>query len=75
MSRHKPKGHQKKKGGPKNNQGKGKGKANWHGPYPQGHRIPKLETSAIESVFNMDRTLMEFTAKVKERMNRNFTRK
>ncbi|MBW0586044.1 hypothetical protein O181_125759 [Austropuccinia psidii MF-1] len=54
---------------------KGKGEENWHRPYPQGYRIPKLEPSAVDSVFNMARTLMEFTAKEQERMNRNFPRK
>ncbi|MBW0518522.1 hypothetical protein O181_058237 [Austropuccinia psidii MF-1] len=35
-------------------------------------QIPKLEPSAIDSVFNKARTLMEFTAKEQERMNRTF---
>ncbi|MBW0511074.1 hypothetical protein O181_050789 [Austropuccinia psidii MF-1] len=70
VSKDKPKGPQKKKRGLKNHKGKGKGKANWDRPYPQGYRIPKLEPSAMDSVFNMARTLMEFTAKEKERMNR-----
>ncbi|MBW0574312.1 hypothetical protein O181_114027 [Austropuccinia psidii MF-1] len=68
----KPKGPQKKKKGPKKHQGKGKGKVNWRRPYPQGYRIPRLEPSAIDSVFNMARTLMEFTAKEQERMKRTF---
>ncbi|MBW0567932.1 hypothetical protein O181_107647 [Austropuccinia psidii MF-1] len=71
-SKEKPKRPQKKTKGPKNHQEKGKGKENWHGTYPQGYRIPKLEPSAMDTVFNMARTLMEFTAKEKERMNRNF---
>ncbi|MBW0585088.1 hypothetical protein O181_124803 [Austropuccinia psidii MF-1] len=71
-SKEKPKGPQKKKKGPNNHQGKGKGKENWTRPYPQGYRIPKLEPSAMDSVLNMARTLMEFTAKEKERMNRTF---
>ncbi|MBW0571476.1 hypothetical protein O181_111191 [Austropuccinia psidii MF-1] len=53
-----PKGPQKKQRGPKSHQGKGKGKANWHRPYPQGYRISKLEPSEVDSVFNMARTLM-----------------
>ncbi|MBW0501685.1 hypothetical protein O181_041400 [Austropuccinia psidii MF-1] len=52
--------------------GKGKGKENWHRPYPQGYRNLKLEPSAVDSVFNMARTLMEFTAKEQESMKRNF---
>ncbi|MBW0579924.1 hypothetical protein O181_119639 [Austropuccinia psidii MF-1] len=61
-----------KKKGPKKHQGKGKVKGNWHRPYPQGYRIPKLEPSPVDSVFNIARTLMEFTAKDQERMNRTF---
>ncbi|MBW0511948.1 hypothetical protein O181_051663 [Austropuccinia psidii MF-1] len=72
VSKDMPKGPQKKQKGPKNHQGKGKGKANWHRPSPQRYRIPKLEPSALDSVFNMPRTLMEFTAKDQERMNRTF---
>ncbi|MBW0559643.1 hypothetical protein O181_099358 [Austropuccinia psidii MF-1] len=72
VSKGKLKGPQKKQKGPKNHQDKGKCKANWHRPYPQGYRIPKLEPSAVDSVFNMARPLMEFTAKEQERMNRTF---
>ncbi|MBW0535546.1 hypothetical protein O181_075261 [Austropuccinia psidii MF-1] len=72
VSKDKPKGPQKKQKCPKNHQGKRKGKANWHRPYQQGYRNPKLEPSDMDSVFNMARTLMEFTAKEQERMNRNF---
>ncbi|MBW0587417.1 hypothetical protein O181_127132 [Austropuccinia psidii MF-1] len=71
-SKEKAKGPQKKKKGPKNHWGKGKGKANWNSPYPQGYWIPKLKPSAVDSIFNMARTLMEFTAKQKERMTRTF---
>ncbi|MBW0568315.1 hypothetical protein O181_108030 [Austropuccinia psidii MF-1] len=74
-SKGKPKEPQKKKKGPKNHQHKGKGKANWHRNYPQGYRIPKLEPSSMNSVFNMARTLMEFTAKEQEKMNRTFPHK
>ncbi|MBW0583710.1 hypothetical protein O181_123425 [Austropuccinia psidii MF-1] len=71
-SKEKPRGPQKKKKGPKKHQGKGKGKANLHRPYQQGYRIPKLEPSAVDNVFHMARTLMEFTVKEKERINRTF---
>ncbi|MBW0479545.1 hypothetical protein O181_019260 [Austropuccinia psidii MF-1] len=54
----KPKGPQKEHKGPKNHQGKGEEKGNWHRFYPQGYRIPKLEPSAVDSVFNMARTLI-----------------
>ncbi|MBW0535642.1 hypothetical protein O181_075357 [Austropuccinia psidii MF-1] len=73
--REKPKRPQKKKEGPKKNHGKGKGKENWHRPYPQGYRIPKLEPSAMKSVFNMARNLMKFTAKEQESIKRTFPRK
>ncbi|MBW0532664.1 hypothetical protein O181_072379 [Austropuccinia psidii MF-1] len=69
VSKDKPKGPQKKQKGPKNHQGKGKGKANWHRAYTQGYRIPKLEPSAVDSVFKMARTLMGFTAKEQDRLN------
>ncbi|MBW0502041.1 hypothetical protein O181_041756 [Austropuccinia psidii MF-1] len=62
-SKEKPKGPQKKKKGSKNHQGKGKGKANWHRTSPKGYWIPRLEPLAMESVFNMATTLMEFTPK------------
>ncbi|MBW0517786.1 hypothetical protein O181_057501 [Austropuccinia psidii MF-1] len=75
VSKDKPKGAQKEQKGPKNHQGKGKGKANWHRPYPQQYRIPKLEPSAVDSVFNMARDLMKFTAKEKEKINRTFPHK
>ncbi|MBW0565906.1 hypothetical protein O181_105621 [Austropuccinia psidii MF-1] len=72
-SKEKPNGPEKKKKKvPKSNQGKGKGKENWQRPYPQGYKIPKLKPSAVDSVFNMARTLMEFTAKEQERRNRTF---
>ncbi|MBW0522306.1 hypothetical protein O181_062021 [Austropuccinia psidii MF-1] len=75
VSKDKPKRPQKKQNGPQNHQGKVKGKANWHRSYPQDYRIPRLEPSAVDSVFNIARTLMEFTAKEQERMNRTFTPK
>ncbi|MBW0491570.1 hypothetical protein O181_031285 [Austropuccinia psidii MF-1] len=71
-SKEKPKGPQRKNQGPKNHHGKGKGKENWHIPYPQGYRISKFKPSAMDSVLNMARTLMEFTGKEKERINRTF---
>ncbi|MBW0528241.1 hypothetical protein O181_067956 [Austropuccinia psidii MF-1] len=74
-SKDKPKGPQKNQKGPKNHQGKGKGKTNGHRTYPQGYRIPKFEPSAMDSVFNMARNLMEFTSKEQERMKRTFPRK
>ncbi|MBW0489150.1 hypothetical protein O181_028865 [Austropuccinia psidii MF-1] len=55
--------------------GQGQRQINWNRPYPQGYRIPKLKPSAVDSVFNLARTLMEFTAKEQERINRTFSRK
>ncbi|MBW0592141.1 hypothetical protein O181_131856 [Austropuccinia psidii MF-1] len=75
VSKDQLKGPQKKQRGPRNHQRNGKGKANWHRPYPQGYRILKLEPSAVDSVFNMARPLMEFTAKEQERMKRTFPKK
>ncbi|MBW0569115.1 hypothetical protein O181_108830 [Austropuccinia psidii MF-1] len=63
-----PKGPQKKQRDPRNNQEK----ANLHRPDPQGYRIPKFKPSYLYIVFNMARTIMEFTAKEQERINRNF---
>ncbi|MBW0535669.1 hypothetical protein O181_075384 [Austropuccinia psidii MF-1] len=74
-SKDKPKGPQKKQKGPNNHQRNGKGKANLHRPYPQGYRIPKLEPSAVESVFNMARIFLEFQAKEQEKMNSTFPHK
>ncbi|MBW0474250.1 hypothetical protein O181_013965 [Austropuccinia psidii MF-1] len=75
QSKDMPKGPQKKQRGHENNQGKGKEKADWHRPCPQGYRIPKVEPLVVDIVFNMARTLMEFTARVQKRMNRNFAHK
>ncbi|MBW0565994.1 hypothetical protein O181_105709 [Austropuccinia psidii MF-1] len=72
VSKYKHKGPQMKKKGPKSHQGKGKSKTNWHRSYPQGYRIPKLEPSSMDSVFNMARTLISFIAKEKERVKRMF---
>ncbi|MBW0581324.1 hypothetical protein O181_121039 [Austropuccinia psidii MF-1] len=70
-----PEASKEKLKGLQNHQGKGKGKENWCRPYQQGYRIPKLEPSAMDSVFNMARTLMEFTSKEQEKMNRTFPHK
>ncbi|MBW0563278.1 hypothetical protein O181_102993 [Austropuccinia psidii MF-1] len=75
VSKEKLKEPQKNHRGPKNNQGKGKGKLNWHRPYPQGYRIPKFQPSAMESVFTMARTPIKFKFKEQERMSRNLQRK
>ncbi|MBW0466637.1 hypothetical protein O181_006352 [Austropuccinia psidii MF-1] len=75
VSKDRPRGPQKKQRGPKKNQSKVKGKSNWHRPYQQGYSIPKLEPSAMDSVFNMARNLMECTAKEHKRMNRTFPHK
>ncbi|MBW0583537.1 hypothetical protein O181_123252 [Austropuccinia psidii MF-1] len=51
MSKYKPKGPQKKKKGPKNHEGKGKGKDNWHRPYPQGYRSHQIGTFSSGQCF------------------------
>ncbi|MBW0538089.1 hypothetical protein O181_077804 [Austropuccinia psidii MF-1] len=70
--KYKLQGPEKKQRGAKNHQGKGKYKVNCHRPLLQLYRIPKLKPSAMDSVFNMARTLMQFTAREDERMNRTF---
>ncbi|MBW0538196.1 hypothetical protein O181_077911 [Austropuccinia psidii MF-1] len=47
----------------------GKSKSKWNNPYPQIYRTPKKEKTAMENVFNMARTLMEFKKQEEERMN------
>ncbi|MBW0534356.1 hypothetical protein O181_074071 [Austropuccinia psidii MF-1] len=54
---------------PKTNQkGKKKEKVKWNKPYPQNYRIPKKDKRAMDNVFNMERTLMEFKNKEEERL-------
>ncbi|MBW0479314.1 hypothetical protein O181_019029 [Austropuccinia psidii MF-1] len=55
---------------------KAKGKANpkWNKPYPQNYRTTKKEKTAMENVFNIERTLMEFKNK-EERINQSFPKK
>ncbi|MBW0511481.1 hypothetical protein O181_051196 [Austropuccinia psidii MF-1] len=53
---------------PKTDQ-KGKAKPKWNKPYPQNYRTPKKEKTAMDNVFNMARTLMEFKNKEEERLN------
>ncbi|MBW0588215.1 hypothetical protein O181_127930 [Austropuccinia psidii MF-1] len=51
---------------------KGKAKPKWNNPYPQSYRIPKKEKTAMENVFNMARTLIEFKKQEEERLNQSF---
>ncbi|MBW0591328.1 hypothetical protein O181_131043 [Austropuccinia psidii MF-1] len=55
--------------------GKQKAKPKWNKPYPQNYRIPKKEKTAMDSVFNMARTLIEFKNKEEERLNQSFPKK
>ncbi|MBW0559722.1 hypothetical protein O181_099437 [Austropuccinia psidii MF-1] len=55
--------------------GKEKAKPKWNKPYPQNYRIPKKEKKAMDNVFNMARTLMEFKNKEEERVNQYFPKK
>ncbi|MBW0559758.1 hypothetical protein O181_099473 [Austropuccinia psidii MF-1] len=59
---------------PKTNH-KGKGKPKWNKPYPQNYRILKKEKTAMDNVFNMARTLMEFKNKEEERLSQSFPKK
>ncbi|MBW0555435.1 hypothetical protein O181_095150 [Austropuccinia psidii MF-1] len=54
---------------------KGKAKTKWNKPYPQNYRIPKKQKTAMDNVFNMARTLMEFKNKEEERLNQSFPKK
>ncbi|MBW0506106.1 hypothetical protein O181_045821 [Austropuccinia psidii MF-1] len=59
---------------PKTNQ-KGKEKRKWNKPYTQNYRNPKKEKTAMNNVFNMARTLMEFKNREVERFNQYFPKK
>ncbi|MBW0509173.1 hypothetical protein O181_048888 [Austropuccinia psidii MF-1] len=70
----------KDKQAPKSNQkgnkkAKGKSKSKWKKPYPHNYRIPKKEKTAMDNVFNLARTLMEFKNKEEERLNQSFPKK
>ncbi|MBW0594010.1 hypothetical protein O181_133725 [Austropuccinia psidii MF-1] len=49
-------------------EGKKKKKKNWRKPYSPSCRIPKIQNNAMDNVFNMARTLMEFKDKEEQRM-------
>ncbi|MBW0588101.1 hypothetical protein O181_127816 [Austropuccinia psidii MF-1] len=49
-------------------EGKNNKKKNWRKPYSPSYRIPKIQKDAMDNVFNMARTLMEFKDKEKQRM-------
>ncbi|MBW0475891.1 hypothetical protein O181_015606 [Austropuccinia psidii MF-1] len=64
----------KDKQAPKSNQKgkkkeKGKAKYKWNKPDPQKSRIPKEEKTAMENVFKLARTFLEFKNKEEERLN------
>ncbi|MBW0582682.1 hypothetical protein O181_122397 [Austropuccinia psidii MF-1] len=44
-------------------EGKKNKKKNWRKPYSPSYRIPKIQKGAMDNVFNMARTLMEFKDK------------
>ncbi|MBW0500606.1 hypothetical protein O181_040321 [Austropuccinia psidii MF-1] len=62
----------KKKGKQK---AKGNKKPKWNKPYLQNYRIPKKEKRAMDNVFNMARTLMEFKRKEEGILNQSFPKK
>ncbi|MBW0505202.1 hypothetical protein O181_044917 [Austropuccinia psidii MF-1] len=49
-------------------EGKKNKKKNWRKPYSPSYRIPKIQKDAMDNVFNMARTLMEFNDKEEQRM-------
>ena len=49
-------------------EGKKNKKTNWRKPYSPSYRIPKIQKHAMDNVFNMARTLMEFKDKEEQRM-------
>ncbi|MBW0582881.1 hypothetical protein O181_122596, partial [Austropuccinia psidii MF-1] len=57
-------------------EGKKNKKKNLRKPYSPSYRIPKIQKDAIENVFNMARTLMEFKDEEEQRMRQpHFTKK
>ncbi|MBW0593143.1 hypothetical protein O181_132858 [Austropuccinia psidii MF-1] len=49
-------------------EGKENKNKNWRKSYSPSYRIPKIQKDAMENVFNMARTLMEFKDKEEQRM-------
>ncbi|MBW0550340.1 hypothetical protein O181_090055 [Austropuccinia psidii MF-1] len=49
-------------------EGKKNKNKNWRKPYPLSYRVPKIQKDAMDNVFNMARTLMEFKDKEEQRM-------
>ncbi|MBW0588117.1 hypothetical protein O181_127832 [Austropuccinia psidii MF-1] len=66
----------KSQANPLHQEGKNNKKKNWRKPYSPSYRIPKIQKDAMDNVFNMARTLMEFKGKEEERMRQShFQRK
>ncbi|MBW0589808.1 hypothetical protein O181_129523 [Austropuccinia psidii MF-1] len=51
-------------------EGKKNKKKNWRKPYSPSYRIPKIKKGAMDNVFNIARTLMEFKDKEEQRMRK-----
>ncbi|MBW0524971.1 hypothetical protein O181_064686 [Austropuccinia psidii MF-1] len=51
-------------------EGKKNKKKNWRKPHSTSQRIPKIQKYAMDNVFNMARTLMEFKDKGEQRMRK-----
>ncbi|MBW0585259.1 hypothetical protein O181_124974 [Austropuccinia psidii MF-1] len=49
-------------------EGKKNKKKNWRKPFSSSYRIPKIQKDAMDNLFNMARTLMEFKYKEEKRM-------
>ncbi|MBW0561587.1 hypothetical protein O181_101302 [Austropuccinia psidii MF-1] len=51
-------------------EGKNNKKTNWRKPYSPSYRISKMQKDAMDNVFNMARTLIEFKDKEEQRMGK-----
>ncbi|MBW0590460.1 hypothetical protein O181_130175 [Austropuccinia psidii MF-1] len=52
---------------PTSPEGKNNKKKNWRKPYSPSYSTPKIQKDAMDNVFNMARTLMEFKDKEEQR--------
>ncbi|MBW0584221.1 hypothetical protein O181_123936 [Austropuccinia psidii MF-1] len=68
MPKRRRKPRKKPQANPLPQEGKKNKKKNWRKPYSPSYRIPKIQKDAMENVFNMARTLMEFKDKEEQRM-------
>ncbi|MBW0569843.1 hypothetical protein O181_109558 [Austropuccinia psidii MF-1] len=62
--------YQQAQANPLPQEGRKNKKKNWRKPYSPSYRIPKIQKDAMDNVFNMARTLMEFKYKEEQRMRK-----